>query len=309
MTLLRPQSEVMKMAMAEASYTGSDLLGYLCTLLNPTIHSVKGKRRATAYKDLVQEIVANGNAQNQAFAATNSHSPVITPTSELPNTESRQINTESRQINTESRQSNTVDDINNNDHSQLRRFYAHFDQIQANSSYDTETNLLASIKQNDDEEISKTFLDNFLHNVMASLSNTRGRWKPPDRRGDFTFNPGIMNGVSRRKRRALEHKITQRQYKSDPKTYANKLLDGKPLLDDLESPESEDIKIAYADIFGIASHQDTHTINDRKPTVTNLFYPITHSEITDRIKSTKSNRRYYTRCCEGTTNHYIGRSI
>lgn len=123
--------------------------------------------------------------------------------------------------------------------------------------------------------------------MAEELIQTYGSSRPLHRR-DIPGTPPNSN-ASRRKRRAYEHKVTQRKYKRNRKRYAQNLLDNKELISCQITPDANAIEMEYRQVFELPSPIDDFPIVDVNRNATNLYKPITKEEVSEAIKKTPND--------------------
>lgn len=273
------EGEVPRMAEAEANFVGSAsaLLNHLCDLTQRTRESVKGKRKSLEYKQLVVRLkmgsVANMVGNNVSVIAEAGSDEVLNSVGD----EASGVVIQGDEIE-EANLPNVTGDQRRDDGDVVLNCLVNL-SLELDELDDQA--VMAAIIRNDDE--SKNKLDTWTEKLAKKYGKaTRNR----SNRGNLAE---IMAGMNRRKRRVLEYKRAQKDYRHNRKMYANRLLDGRSSEDVAVKPTNIEIENAYCEIFGTCSEADTEgTVACIRETV-NLYRAIGVNDISKALSDTAAS--------------------
>lgn len=257
------QSEVEKMAFAEANYKENDLLDYLVKIVGRTKDAIKGKRKTHVYKDLVMKYMQNDIGNNTQENLNENHTPLRSGVDGVLLT-------------------NNLVPLNNQNENE-DPFEMHLKNL-----------LMNNVK----EEIDKNFINELLQTKGSEQMEVLNKWtsvlirsiQKKEERKSLNINnkqktnvdilEQICNGnLSKRKTRTLQYKYCQRLIKQDRKRFSNRLLDDLLYVRVADRPNNEDIIEEYGNIFGQPSPGDNEPVVTRSREVYLINQPINNEEI------------------------------
>lgn len=212
------EDEVNDLARAEAGYEGEDLLAFLQSVSTRTLHALKNRRKLAAYKEKVARFREELSATRQPVSSGDTSPGRSRVHSELDR--------------------------------KLRNYISELNDLSASTSQ-MKTYILNSTAVE-----AKEKLDEWCDHLVDKYGRRRNRAATGDQFArsiqqlvDKINDPAITS----RRRRALRYRLAQLKYKNNRKAYANELLDGLTITTDNTRPNSEDITVAYYEIFGSPS--------------------------------------------------------
>lgn len=245
--------EILRMATSEVNFDSNiGLLDHLCSIMNRSKDSIKGRRKNPQYKKLVDELkTTRTNNLNQSPAESNNNS-------------------------------NIVQDFSSSETDTMISYLRNLTNIDAPgpNNDDDDIEIITQITNEDDFEVKTRNFDAWLKKWTLPLTR---------KLRNMQNQPSLQSKkpLSNRKKRRATYRLHQRLFNSNTKKLASVLFDDLSLENSI-CPADDDVLTEYKSVFSNPSPADDAPIKDKK-NIVSYFYPISKDEIKFTIKKANSN--------------------